>query len=110
MEGQPQQHSHRSQRHRFQVLAAFNPIYSLEKIIQSCLGTSLLAVNDPLALGCVLNGCCGLPVLFPIRAPRLKSQQCLLTFLAIPCVLTLFGSSVTSEELNQLLLDVLGLK
>lgn len=63
-----------------------------------------------LALGCVLNGCYSLLYSSPIQVLCLKNQQCLLRFLAISCVLNLFSSSVTSEELNQLLLDILRLK
>ena len=46
-----------------------NSTHPFEKMIRRCLGGSsfLLVLDYPIALACVLNGCCNLRVLFYIQ-------------------------------------------
>ena len=55
--------------HMFWFLDGLNSIYILEKMIQWCLGSSsfFLIIGDTVALDCILNGYCNLPVLFSVQ-------------------------------------------
>ena len=55
--------------HMFWFLDGLNSIYTLEKMIQWCLGSSsfFLIIGDTVALDCILNGYYNLPVLFSVQ-------------------------------------------
>ena len=75
----------------------------LKKMIQWCVGSSSLFLirDDMIALDCIVNGRCNLPVPFYIHVLCLKTNSASSNREnppAISCVMNLFSSSVTSSS------------
>lgn len=80
----------------------------LKKLIQWCVGSSPLFLirDDMIAVDCILNGCCNLPVPFCTHVLCLKTNSASSdreNAPAISCVMNLFSSSVASSSWLSLL-------